>query len=83
MKSLKPPAHLKLTGNVDSNWHVFRQRFRLYLEAVGLDTKPDSRRVALLLSIAGPEAIEVYTAFVSDEEGDRAKVLSKFDSLFS
>ena len=83
MESLKPPAHLKLIGNVDSNWRVFKQRFRLYLEAMGLDTKPDARKVALLLTIAGPEAVEVYYTFVFDEEGDGAKldkVLSKFEA---
>ncbi|KAL6477262.1 hypothetical protein MHYP_G00130970 [Metynnis hypsauchen] len=83
MDGLRTPEHLKLTGNVDSNWRAVQQQFRLYLEAVGLDTKSDARKVALLLTIAGPQAVEVYNTFIFDEEGDDtklAKVLSKFEA---
>ncbi|KAL7856584.1 hypothetical protein SRHO_G00154830 [Serrasalmus rhombeus] len=41
---LKPPVHLKLAGNVDSNWRAFQRQFQLFLEAVGLDTKSDARK---------------------------------------
>lgn len=83
MDGLKPSEHLKLTGNVDSNWRSFKQQFRLYIEAMGLDSKPDARKVALLLTIAGPQAIEVYNTFVFDEAEDRLKldtVLGKFEA---
>ncbi len=81
MDTLKPPVNLKLTGNVDSNWRSFKQQFELYMAAIGMDTKPEARKVALLLTIAGPQAIEVYNTFVFNENEDRNKledVLAKF-----
>lgn len=42
---LKPPEKLKLTGNVNENWRAFKQQFNhLYVTAMGLETKPDSRK---------------------------------------
>ncbi|XP_034086217.1 uncharacterized protein LOC117555439 [Gymnodraco acuticeps] len=82
MDSLKPPETLKLSGNVDSNWRTFKQQFQLYITAMGLETKPDARKVALLLTIAGPQAIEVYNTFVYEEQADKDKldkVLEKCD----
>ena len=83
---MRPPGHLKLTGNVDSNWRTFQQQIRLYIEAVGLDNKPDARKVALLLTIAGPQAIEVYNTFVYEDGEDQSKfntVLAKFEAYCS
>ncbi|KAL0153721.1 hypothetical protein M9458_050974 [Cirrhinus mrigala] len=51
------------------------------MAAIGMDTKPEARKVALLLTIAGPQAIEVYNTFVFNENEDRNKlddVLAKF-----
>jgi len=81
MDALRPPENLKLTGNVDCNWRSFRQQFELYMAAIGMDTKPEARKVALLLTIAGPQAIEVYNTFVFAEDEDKNKlddVLDKF-----
>lgn len=83
MDSIKPPESLKLMGNVDSNWRAFKQHFQLYIVAVGFESKPDARKVALLLTVAGPQAIEVYNTFVYEEPGDKDKfdiVMGKFDA---
>jgi len=51
------------------------------MAAIGMDTKPEPRKVALLLTIAGPQAIEVYNTFVFAEGEDKNKlddVLDKF-----
>lgn len=81
MDSMKPPGPLKLTGNVDANWRAFKQRFQLYVSAVGLDSKPDERKIAMLLTTAGPEALEVYNTFTfeMEEENKLDVVLRKFD----
>ena len=57
MESVKPPENLNWTGNVDCEWGRFKQRFMLYLKALGLDDKPDARLIALLLTVAGPQAL--------------------------
>ena len=82
MESLKPPEPLSWTGNVDCAWRTFKQRFILYLQAIGLDSKPDARKIALLLTVAGPQAVEVYNTFVYASAEDKEKfdkVVEKFD----
>ncbi|CAL9688321.1 unnamed protein product [Knipowitschia caucasica] len=81
MDALRPPEGLKLVGNVDSNWRTFKQQFELYLAALGLDSKSDARKIALLLTVAGPQAIEIFSTFEFEEPGDKEKydkVLQKF-----
>lgn len=71
-----------MTGNVDANWRTFKQKFQLYIAAVGVDRRAEERKIALLLTIAGAEAIEVFNTFVYEEPDDKDKfdeVLKKFD----
>lgn len=82
MDAVKPPTPLKMTGNVDANWRTFKQQFQLYIAAVGVDRRAEERKIALLLTIAGAEAIEVFNTFVYNEPDDKDKfdeVLKKFD----
>ena len=60
MESVKPPDAVNWAGNVDYEWRTYKQRFMLYLLAVGLEEKSDKRKIALLLTIAGQQAVEVY-----------------------
>jgi len=32
------------------------------MEAINMDSKPDKRKIAVLLAVAGPEAIDVFNA---------------------
>ncbi|KAL1250505.1 hypothetical protein QQF64_018301 [Cirrhinus molitorella] len=82
MDAVKPPESLKLTGNVDSSWRTFKQQFILYMQAVSLDGESDSQKIALLLTVAGPQATEVYNTFTFVDAEDRGKydeVMKKFD----
>lgn len=82
MESVKPPEAVCWSGNVDCAWRSFKQRFLLYLQAMGLDSKPDARKIALLLTVAGPKAVEVYNTFDFTEAEDKDKfdaILLKFD----
>ncbi|GAA6087606.1 uncharacterized protein K02A2.6-like [Tachysurus ichikawai] len=82
MDAVKPPTPLKMTGNVDANWRNFKQQFQLYIAAVGVDHLEEERKIALLLTIAGAEAIEIFNTFVYNEPNDKDKsdeVLKKFD----
>ena len=82
MDSLKPPEPLNWSGNVDCEWRTFKQRFTLYLQALGWDTKPDADKIALLLAFAGPQAEEVFNTFVfasEDEDEKFEKAVGKFD----
>lgn len=80
MNNIRPPDELKLSGNVHENWKVFRQSFELYLLAAGLDDEDDQRKIALLLTVAGRAALDVYNTFIfTNEDIDLEDVLSKFE----
>ncbi len=82
MDQIPPPSALQLTGNVAENWKRFRQRFELYLTAIGAGETPDTQKIAILVTVAGPDATEVYNTFTyTDEEVDKYKVvLDKFEA---
>lgn len=71
MDAVKPPGPLKLTGNVDANWRTFKQHFQLYIAAVGVDQRAEERKIAMLLTVADPEAIEVFNTFVFAQPDDK------------
>ena len=35
MEGIKHPGNLQLEGNVNVNWHAFKQRFLLYITSIG------------------------------------------------
>lgn len=71
MNSLKPPAELRLTGNLEENWRRFKQRLDIYLKATGYALKPDDEKAALFLHVAGEEALEIYNTFEFAEDEER------------
>lgn len=70
MQALQPPTNLQLTGNVVKNWRRFKQRFQLYLSAIGADEKDKKMKASLFLHVVGEEALEVYNNFQFENEVD-------------
>lgn len=86
METLRPPEGLKLVGNVDSNWRSFKQQFELYMATIGLDNKSNTRKIALLLTVAGPQATEVFNTSEFTEADDKERydsVIEKFHAYCS
>ena len=81
MEHMRLPEGMIFQGNVSDNWIRFKQRLTLYMEAVNLDSKPDKRKIAVLLTVAGPEAIDVFNtlSFTDGEQDNFATVIRKFD----
>ena len=86
MDVLPPPSVLELTGNVAENWKKFKQRFQLYIDAIGVSKKDDKQLTSILLHVIVEPALDVYNTFKWDEEGDQegdnmrmAKVMAKLD----
>lgn len=53
---------------------------------MGLDDASDTRKIAYLLNVTGPQSIEVFNTLVFDQEEDRDKynvVIQKFDAHYS
>ena len=78
---MKPPKEIIFRGNIDDNWIRFKLRLTLYMEAINMDSKPDKRKIAVLLTVAGPEAIDVFNklSFTDGERDNCAAVIRKFD----
>nr|XP_037276685.1 uncharacterized protein LOC119169736 [Rhipicephalus microplus] len=84
MDFLKPPEPLRMSGDADKNWKLFNQRFELFVTASDPPEKLRSAKtkVALLLSIAGEEALEVFNTFTFADSESRegyATVVAKFE----
>ena len=85
MDVIKPPEPLKLTGNIDYAWKQFKQAFQLYLTATGANDKSSERKVALVLTTAGSQAIEIFNMFefTDGDEKKLSNVLEQFDAYCS
>ncbi|KAK3908785.1 hypothetical protein KUF71_019040 [Frankliniella fusca] len=57
-----PPVNLK-TGNIQKSWDLFKQKFGFYLIAIGKTKASTEVKCALLMGVAGDDALEVYNAF--------------------
>ncbi|XP_037517802.1 uncharacterized protein K02A2.6-like isoform X2 [Rhipicephalus sanguineus] len=84
MEHLRPPEPLRLTADGGRNWKRFRQQFEFFLQATACKSNPRSEaaKTALLLSVAGDEALDVFNNFVfSGEENkeDFNTVIAKFE----
>ena len=69
--------------NASDKWTRFRSAWDNYFLAVDLDTKPETKQVAVLLSVIGEEARMVYSTFTWENAGDErrlAPVLEKFEA---
>ena len=57
---IPPPSKMDTKGDLVNNWQYFRNSWSNYEIAIGLADKPDTVRVATLLSIMGKECYQVY-----------------------
>ncbi|XP_075733513.1 uncharacterized protein LOC142775690 isoform X1 [Rhipicephalus microplus] len=88
MDSLRLPGPLNTTGEASKNWQTFKQRFELFLAASEPSDKQRSvsSKTALLLSVAGEDAIEIFNTLSfteGEDKADYATVIKKFDEYFT
>ena len=81
MDKLQHPEPLSFQGNLSENWRKWKQRFELYMTASGNNSKSDETKSAILLHVAGPEALEVHNGFTWGEDGDAKKVGKIFEKF--
>ena len=76
------PAKLSFEGDVAENSRRFKQQLEIYMSATGLDAEsvPKKKKVAIILNLAGEEAIKVHNSFTftEAERNDPAALLAKF-----
>ena len=95
----RPPVPLEiLKGNPAHSWGKWKQKFEIYLNAIGAAKKPDEMKVGLLSNHIGESCLEIYLNFIFLPERDDpsrgedklpaknpdnyATVMAKFDEYF-
>ena len=63
MDQLNRPAILSLSDNLSENWRKFIQQVEIFLLAARKDQESDAVKIAILLNLACPDAIELYNTF--------------------
>ena len=93
------PVHLESsTGNPAHSWGKWKQKFEIYLKAIGAAKKPDEMKMGLLLNHIGEPCLEIYSNITFLPERDDpaggedklpaenpdncATVMGKFDAYF-
>jgi hypothetical protein len=61
------PANLKLTGNLNDNFKLFKQEVEVYFVATETNTKGKDVQVARLLNLLGTDALKLYNSFKINE----------------
>ncbi|XP_037565227.2 uncharacterized protein K02A2.6-like [Dermacentor silvarum] len=88
MELLKAPPPLQLTGNLSEQWKRFKQKFDLFIVATTTKEQPrtEAAKAALLLSVAGDEALDVFNTFkfeAQESKEDYSTIVQKFESYCS
>lgn len=99
MPFAKPPEPLEISmGNPAHSWGKWKQKFEIYLKAIGASKKPDEMKVGLLLNHIGEPCLEIYSNFTylperddpaggeeklpAEDSDNYATVVAKFDEYF-
>ena len=80
--NLTPPGPLRLQGNIDNNWRLFKQTFSNYLAGSDLTGKSDAIKIGILLSCLGSDCIEIFNSFQYENDGEDKQfdiVMKKFE----
>ncbi len=48
-----PPKPLELTGNVSEKWQEWKERFEIYIIAIGYENKSPKVKTGVMLNIIG------------------------------
>ena len=99
MPFAKPPEPLEIfMGNPAHSWGKWKQKFEIYLKAIGASEKPDEMKVGLLLNHIGEPCLEIYSNFTylperdnpaggeeklpAEDSNNYVTVMAKFDEYF-
>ena len=82
MEKISPPPSLQLAGDIAGNWRKWKQRFQLYLQAIGKEDSSSKMKNAILLTVAGNDTIELYNTFTFNaQQQEEDQTTPKYDQL--
>ena len=90
MEGLRPPGHFSIVSSdaatSATNWERWMERFELYMLATEKSGKAENIQVATLLTLLGPECMDVFRTFTWTQPADKDKpgiVTAKFADYFT
>uniref|UniRef100_A0A1B6CDU3 CCHC-type domain-containing protein n=1 Tax=Clastoptera arizonana TaxID=38151 RepID=A0A1B6CDU3_9HEMI len=86
LKHITLPSPLEWTGEMETNWSVFKQKFENFLLINKEDVVDSSYKNYLLLSCIGDRALEIYNTFpfkTPNHRNDFKFTIDQFDIYFS
>ena len=84
--AMRPPGAMSLTGDLASGWVRWIERFQFYMLATEKTTKPGPVQVAMIQTLMGPEAIDIFRTFDWENVVDKDNidlVKAKFAAYFA
>jgi hypothetical protein len=60
---------ISFEGNIAENWRKNKQKFEMFVIALGYEKKTNKEKCCMLLNLAGEQAIEVFNTFTFEEGG--------------
>ena len=78
------PEHINCNGDVSTNWKIFREAYKDYLIATGLDKKDKAIQVATLKGLMGTECKKILKRLQlpEDEMKEPEIILGKLEAQF-
>ena len=87
MGGMKPPGNFNPVGlEVATSWQKWSEQFDFYMKATEKDTKGSDVQVAILLTLLGAEAMDIYRSFewvTAADKDDIEIVKAKFKAYFT
>ena len=79
-RGLEAPPPLEFGDNISDNWKKFKQRFLIYLSAIGCrKEKDEDKKLSLFLHVAGTEAIEYFNTIENGHQKNLDQILNCFE----
>ncbi|XP_053696549.1 uncharacterized protein K02A2.6-like [Sabethes cyaneus] len=80
--ALPPPPPLQTAGSLYANWIKFKQAFEFWMKGAGHFRQESDVQVAILLSVIGPEGLEIFNVLPLKEEDKEEfeEVIEAFDA---
>jgi len=83
--NVKPPKHLIVSNTgMASEWKKWKQQWKWYYTASGLEGKSNTVQVASFMSSLGPDILDIYNSFEFSNVDDieLTCIINKFDEFF-
>ena len=84
--NIPPPSSMSWDGHLSENWHFFKQKFQLYLQATKANNEESSYKASVLLSCIADRALKIYNNFTYVKPGNNMDydiVIQKFEEYFN